>query len=158
MCSSKEEKLDGAKYDFLVKAYEKDGIIDWCLLVSSFNYIPDNAILLLKLGNSDILNIPINNLHIGKINMPSFSYMVGNIALTSPSGTADHYCAIFSPTSDQWLDIEKHGIIKVRISSHSSFNEKSWKKDKLGKYIEKSRQIIKKRLTTTTVKSIYTDF
>ena len=29
MCSTKEEKLDGAKYSFCIKAYESYGYIDW---------------------------------------------------------------------------------------------------------------------------------
>ena len=158
MCSSKDEKLDGVKYSFRVKAFEKYGIIDWCLLVSSFNYISDNAILLIKLGNNEVLEIPINNLNIGTVHMPSYSYSIGNIAYHTPSREAEYYSAIFAPTELQWSNIEQYGIIKIRISSRSSYNEKVWKKDKLGKFIAKSRAKIAERLNTTSVNSIYNDF
>ena len=158
MCSSKDEKLDGVQYSFSVKAFEKYGIIDWCLLVSSFNYISDNAILLIKLGNNEVLEIPINNLNIGTVHMPSYSYSIGNIAYHAPSSEAEYYSALFAPTELQWSNIEQYGIIKIRISSRSSYNEKVWKKDKLGKFIAKSRAKIAERLNTTRVNSIYNDF
>ena len=158
MCSSKDEKLDGVEYSFSVKAFEKYGIIDWCLLVSSFNYISDNAILLIKLGNNEVLEIPINNLNIGTVHMPSYSYTIGKIAYHTPSNEAEYYSALFAPTELQWSNIEQYGIIKIRISSRSSYNEKVWKKDKLGKFIAKSRAKIAERLNTTRVNSIYNDF
>ena len=158
MCSSKDEKLDGVQYSFSVKAFEKYGIIDWCLLISSFNYISDNAILLIKLGNNEVLEIPINNLNIGAVHMPSYSYSIGNIAYHAPSSEAEYYSALFAPTELQWSNIEQYGIIKIRISSRSSYNEKVWKKDKLGKFIAKSRAKIAERLNTTRVNSIYNDF
>ena len=158
MCSSKDEKLDGVKYSFTVKAFEKYGIIDWCLVVSSFNYISDDAILLIKLGNHEVLEIPINNLNRGTVHMPSYSYSTGNIAYHTPSREVEHYHALFAPTELQWSNIEQYGIIKIRISSRSSYNEKVWKKDKLGKFIAKSRAKIAERLNTTSVNSIYNDF
>lgn len=158
MCSGKKEKLDGKEYNFTVKAYEKYGDIDWCLLVSSFYYIPNNATLLIKLSNNEIMSLPINNLHIGQINLPSYSYNIGNISYLTPYRTADYYSAIFALSDEQFCKIEKYGIIKIRISSHSSYNEKSWGKDKLGKFILKCRKLINSRLRSTTVKRIYDGF
>ncbi len=48
-------KLDGEKYEFRLKAYEKNGSIDWCILVTSKNYIPENAVLLLNLSNNEVV-------------------------------------------------------------------------------------------------------
>lgn len=158
MCSTKDESLSGIKYSFGVKAFEESGLVNYCLLISSFNHISDNAILLIKLGNNEVLEIPINNLHIGSVSMPSYSYKIGNIAYNTPSTKADYYSAIFVPTELQWDNIEQYGIIKIRISSRSSYNEKTWSKDKLGKFIAKSRAKIAERLNTTRVKSIYSDF
>ena len=158
MCSSKDEKLDGVEYSFTVKAFEKNGVIDWCLIVSSSNHISDNPILLIKLGNNEVLEIPINNLHIGTIHMPSYSYSIGDIAYHTPSSEEEYYSAVFTPTELQWSNIEQYGIIKIRISSRASYNEKVWKKDKLGKFIAKSRAIIAERLNTRRINSIYNDF
>lgn len=158
MSSGKKEKLDGVEYQFTVKAYEQYGSIDWCLLVSSFNYIPNNAMLLIKLSNSEVMSLPINNLHIGQINQRSYSYSIGNISYFTPSRTADYYSAIFALSEEQFCKIEELGIIKIRISSRSSYNEKSWGKDKLGKFISKCRKLMVDRFSTTSVKQIYDDF
>ena len=63
MSSPFKAKLDGEKYEFRLKAYEKNGSIDWCILVTSKNYIPENAVLLLNLSNNDNLEIPITTVH-----------------------------------------------------------------------------------------------
>lgn len=104
------------------------------------------------------MSLPINNLHIGQINLPSYSYNIGNISYLTPYRTADYYSAIFALSDEQFCKIEKYGIIKIRISSHSSYNEKSWGKDKLGKFILKCRKLINSRLRSTTVKRIYDGF
>ena len=90
--------------------------------------------------------------------MPSYSYMIGNFVYNSPSTVAEYYSSIFAPTDEEWTNIEKYGIIKIRISSRFSYNAKSWKKDKLGKFLAKSRLKISERINTTEVKSIYNDF
>lgn len=158
MCSEKKEKLDGIEYRFTLKAFEKYGHIDWCLLVSSFSYIPENVKILIKLGNDKVLNLIVNNRTIGDITMPSYSYLIGNVAYTSPQRTADYYTALFELSEDELKDIEEYGIIKVRISSRNSYNEKSWRKDKLGKFLVKSWQKMAERFATTAVKSMWDDF
>lgn len=158
MCSKKEEKLDGAKYSFCIKAYESYGYIDWCLLVSSFNYIPENVTLLIKLGNDEVITLYVNNRTESKIDMPTYSYVIGNVAYSPPIRQADYYTALFELSLDNLKKIEEHGIIKVRISSRNSYNEKSWKKDKLGKYLAKSWRKIEEKYNTTEIKSIYNDF
>ena len=52
--------------------------------------------LLIKLSNSEVMSLPINNLHIGQINQRSYSYSIGNISYFTPSRTADYYSAIFA--------------------------------------------------------------
>lgn len=158
MSSSLDVSLDGSVYHFIVKAYERYGDIDWYLLVSSFNHIPENATLLIKLGNDENLEIPINNHYKSVIDKPTYSYVIGNIVYNTNSTSADYYRAIFDLTDSQYAKIEEYGITKIRISSHKSYNEKVWKKDKLGKFITKCRKIMFERFTTTRVKSIHDDF
>lgn len=158
MCSGKDEKLDGAEYNFCIKAFEKYGSINWCLIVSSFNYIPENVTLLLKLGNNEVITLYVNNRTESKIDMPTYSYVIGRVAYTSPTRQADYYTALFDLSIEELNKIEDYGIIKVRISSRKSYNEKSWKKDKLGKFLAKSWRKIEDKYEKTVVKSIYHDF
>ncbi len=158
MSSAMEVELDDAEYRFIVKGYERSGLIEWILLVSSYYIIPKNAVLLIKLGNNDTRSIPINNLHVGKVSTPSYSLLIGNIAYNTPSNNVDYYSAVFDLSEEQFNEIEKYGIIKVRISSQNSYREKVWRKDKLGKFIAKCRANMAERFATTRVKSIYEDF
>lgn len=149
ICSTKEEELNGAKYEFSIATSEKDDMVDWFLLVSSFYYIPEKVTLLFKLGNDEVITLYLNYRRIGKIDMLTYS---------SYPRQADYYTTMFELDIDMLKKIEKHGIIKVRISSSGSYNEKSWKKDKLGKFLVKSWRKIEDKYKTTEVKSIYTDF
>lgn len=149
MSSSYKEKLDGAEYSFTIKVFQYEEYFDWGLLVSSYNYIPKNAIILLKLDNEDIINIPINSWSESKIDIPStYGYL----------GTINYYTALFELTENEFNLLKDHGILKIRISSRNSFNEKIWKKDKLGRFINKCRDIMTEQFTTTKVKSIHDDF
>lgn len=158
MCTEREEKLDGIKYSFVLKAFEKDGHIDWCLLVTSFSYIPKNVSLLLKLGNEQILHLPVNNRTVDDVTMPTYSYMIGTVACSTPARKAEYYTALFELSEEQLKYIEEYGIMKVRISSRSSYNEKEWKKDKLGKFLAKSWHLMDNKYATTKVKSMWDDF
>lgn len=158
MCSDRKEKLDGVEYNFILKAFEKYNHIDWCLLVSSFSYIPENVSLLLKLGNDKVLYLNVNNRTVDEITMPSYSYLIGNIAYSAPQKTADYYTALFELKEEQLKDIEEYGILKIRISSRRSYNEKTWRKDKLGIFLVKSWHKMVERYATTKVKSIWDEF
>ena len=158
MSSEHKEKLDGSEYQFIVKAYEKYGQIDWFLLIASFRYIPDNAVLLIKLGNGDTISKLVNNRIESEISLPTYTYIVGNIGVQSGPNKGMYYTALFDFSEEQFQMIEEYGIEKIRISSRSSYNEKTWKKDKLGKFIKKCREKISKKLRNTRVKSIYDDF
>lgn len=140
MSSKFDVSLDGSEYHFIVKAFERYGDFDWCLLVSSFNHIPENATLLIKLGNDENLEIPINNHYKSVIDKPTYSYVIGNIVYNTTPTSADYYRAIFDLTDSRYAKIEEYGITKIRISSRKSYNEKVWKKDKLGKFIAKCRK------------------
>ncbi len=148
MSSGRNIKLDGATYNFIVKAYERFGYIDWCILISSFCYIPQNATLLIKLGNNEVISVVVNNLNVGKVTT-GYGYIYSKV---------DYYSAIFDLSNEQFSKIEENGIVKIRISSRSSYKEKVWNKDKLGKYVANCRRKMIERFATTKVKSIYEDF
>lgn len=128
MSSPFKAKLYGEKYEFRLKAYEKNGSIDWCILVTSKNYIPENAVLLLNLSNNDNLEIPINNYN---TTSGTIGYGSGGMMYVPDEKLISSYVALFALTEQQCLDIENYGIVRVRISSRNLYNEKVWKKDNL---------------------------
>lgn len=187
ICSGKSEKLGDSKYEFTIKCIENTGYKKWLLLVSSANYIPGNALLVFKLGNSDIIDIPVSDIAVRNVDRTNVtthhsstaplinssvapvtaSATFNNGASVSTYGTTissvttinrvPYYIAIFRLSELQYDDIKRYGIVKVRISSRNSFNEKIWKKDRLGKYITKSRANISRRLNDVGFRSIYED-
>ena len=141
MTSTKDYKIGGIKYSFGLKIYEDRYDTDWLLLVSSFNTIPDNTIILMKLKNGDVIELPVNNVHTGDITLPGYVYNIGKIGYVSPSSSATYY----------------------RIGNNLQFVDKEWSNNALGKYLTKCRKKILERLEKSKKKnkksqSFYEDF
>lgn len=147
MSTSKSISLQGVSYSVNLKVYEDDNHRwDWGLLVSSFHRIQENGILLIKLGNEDILEFPCNNLNVGDVT-------VSGIPIK-------YYSSIYDITEYELDKISKYGIIKMRITDGLAYREKNWKKDKLGKFISKCRDLLIYRLENYEIKkkNIYDNF
>ena len=132
-----------AEYNVTIKAYiDRYNDTVWCLLVSSFYAIPEDAHILLKLDyewdNDRIIDLPINNLHIGDIHVDG--YVVGNV-IVSPR-TVDYYSAIFVLPQDVLEGITRHRISKMRISTINGYREREFTFNRLGNYIKGAIQTI----------------
>lgn len=146
MTSTKDYKIGGIKYSFGLKIYEDRYDTDWLLLVSSFNTIPDNTVILMKLKNGDVIELPVNNVHTGDITLPSYVYNIGKIGYVSPSSSATYYSSVYVISSADLIRIETHGIEKIRIGNSIQFVDKEWSNNSLGKYLTKCRKKILERL------------
>lgn len=163
MTSTKDYKIGGIKYSFGLKIYEDRYDTDWLLLVSSFNTIPDNTIILMKLKNGDVIELPVNNVHTGDITLPGYVYNIGKIGYVSPSSSATYYSSVYVISPADLIRIETHGIEKLRIGNNIQFVDKEWSNNSLGKFLTKCRKKILERLEKTKSKnketrSFYDDF
>ena len=163
MTSTKDYKIGGIKYSFGLKIYEDRYDTDWLLLVSSFNTIPDNTIILIKLKNDDVIELPVNNVHTGDVTLPGYVYNIGKIGYVSPSSSATYYSSVYVISSADLIRIETHGIEKIRIGNSIQFVDKEWSNNALGKYLTKCRKKILERLEKSKKKnkesrSFYDDF
>ena len=61
MTNTEDFVIGGTKYSFGMKVFESSFSKEWFLLISSFLYISDYTNVLLKLGNGDIVYLPVNN-------------------------------------------------------------------------------------------------
>lgn len=136
MTTSKNIYLNGAKYSICLKAYIKNGETDYCLLISSFYTIPNNAEVLFKLGNGETLYFPINNLNVGDIKS---SYIAGNTIIPVSN---KYYSSIYEISIDDLQKISSHGIFKMRITGGSSYRERIWKRDKIGRFLSNCKYVI----------------
>lgn len=146
MTSTKDYKIGGIKYSFGLKIYEDRYDIDWLLLVSSFNTIPDNTIILMKLKNGDIIELPVNNVHTGDVSLPGYVYNIGKIGYVSPSSSETYYSSVYVISPADLIRIETHGIEIIRIGNNIQFVDKEWSNNSLGKYLTKCRKKILERL------------
>ena len=153
MTSAKDYKIEGIKYSIGLKIYEDRYDIDWLLLVSSFNPIPDNTVILLKLGDGQVIELPVNNVHIGDITSPSYVYNIGKIGYVSPPISAKYYSSVYVILPADLIRIETHGIEKIRIGNNIQFVDKEWSNNSLGKYLTKCRKKILERLQKPKNKS-----
>ncbi len=163
MTSTKDYKIGGIKYSFGLKIYEDRYDTNWLLLVSSFNTIPDNTIILMKLKDGDIIELPVNNVHTGDITLPGYVYNIGKIGYVSPSSSATYYSSVYVISPADLIRIETHGIEKIRIGNSVQFVDKEWSNNALGKYLTKCRKKILERLEKSKNKnkesrSFYDDF
>ncbi|MBR5170433.1 MAG: hypothetical protein IKW85_07685 [Muribaculaceae bacterium] len=163
MTSTKDYKIGGIKYSFGLKIYEDRYDTDWLLLVSSFNTIPDNTIILMKLNNGDIIELPVNNVHTGDVTLPGYVYNIGKIGYVSPSSSATYYSSVYVISPADLTRIETYGIEKIRIGNSIQFVDKKWSNNSLGKYLTKCRKKILERLEKSQNKnkesrSFYDDF
>lgn len=144
MMSGKNVSLNGADYNICLKAYVKNGEPDFCILISSFNTIPENAEVLFKLGNGETMYLPINNLNVGEVN--------------TGYSTTKYYSSIYDISESDLNILEVYGILKMRITGGSSYREKVWSKDKLGRFLEKSRLLIEKEISKHVTSNIWDGF
>lgn len=159
MTTSKSYSVQGTDYSFCMKVFESSEQKDWLLLVSSFSYIPMASELLIKLGNDDILYLPVNNVHVGKVTNPEYGYTIGNVTTMTPSVDVDYYSSVYELTPEKINKIDSLGIKKIRISNGTSYRDKTFEYNSLGKFLGKCYKNILKRLESPLKKKgLFDDF
>lgn len=159
MTKSKEYSIDGAKFNFCIKVLESSSGKDWLLLVSSYNYIPSSSEILLKLGNDEVIYLPVNNVRVAKVTMPGYGYTIGSITAFSPSTEVDYYSSVYVLSDIKMDQIDTHGITKIRISDGSKYRDEIFSSNTLGRFLTKCRKNIIKRLKEPKQqKGLFEDF
>lgn len=141
--------FDGAKYSFCIKVFESGPYRDWLLLIGSFSPIPNDGQVLIKLGNDEVLTLPVNNVHIGEVDVSGIYGYYKKV---------DYYSSVYEMYQSDFDKIKEYGIKKVRISTPYSYRDKNFIRNSLGHHITKCKEHIDKRLATTRHKSINEDF
>jgi len=159
---SLEMDIDNATYNFSLTVFSGESSKDYCLLISSFSKIEENCIVMLKLSNDEIVKLTANNLNVGQVDYPKYSPIIGGTTASGILSTqkVDYYVSIFSLNDDLLNRIEEYGIIKIRVAYFGTYNERSWRKDRLGKYIKRCHLKLEEKLQKyhATIKSIESGF
>jgi hypothetical protein len=155
-----ETRIGDATYTFSLTVFSGQSSKNYCLIISSLWKIQNDAVVLFKLGNEEVIKLAADNANVSQVDWPTLLPIIGG---PSPSGLlttkrTDYYTSIFLLEKDILSKIEEHGIYKFRIEYGDSYKQQSWLIDRLGKYIKKSHGLIESRLDKKPVNSIEDGF
>lgn len=157
-----DERIQDAGYNFRLSVQSFLDTKTFHLIVGSLLTMDNESIILIRLGNDEVVKlIPLNS-NTGKIDHPKFNPIFGSTKNAGLFSTekVDYFVSVYNLDYDLLNRIEQFGIVKLRISFGNSFFEKNWKKDELGKFFKKCHiqledQIKKPHISS---KSIEDDF
>ena len=136
----------------------------WFLLIWSLNDVPQDAIILLKLFNNDVIELSLSKLYTEEYYAISSVGVFNHIATTAVETSIgvitkeNKYFARFSITPNQLDAIARYGVSKIRISTTMTYEEAKWKRDKLGAFFKIATEDINEYLKIYDKPIIYENF
>lgn len=136
----------------------------WFLLIWSLNDVPQDAIILLKLFNNDVIELSLSKLYTEEYYAISSVGVFNHIATTTVETSIgvitkeNKYFARFSITPNQLDAIATYGVSKIRISTTMTYEEAKWKRDKLGAFFKIATEDINEYLKIYDKPIIYENF
>ena len=131
-----------------------------CINLNDTKKIPiaNNGVFLIKTFNDDIIEL--TNIYSNHNTVTlGYSYhrpILGSIGTVS-ANEIHRNIAYFIITENQ-LKLLEFGVKKVRVETDNGYEEKEYKKDKCGKFLFNSYNVINDYLKTTKIKSIKDNF
>lgn len=159
MTQTKSFYIDQTEFYIGLKAFIDQDSEDWLLLISSYLYLSKDTEVLLKLGNGEIIYLPVNNVRVGKVNSPTYAVTNDFVTTIFEPIEKDFYSSVYVLSESNLDKIDLYGISKIRISLVEGFKDKEYRNNSLGKYLTKSRNIIQTLLKEPVkTKDLYKDF
>lgn len=163
MTNMKNFRIEGFDYSMTLKVYESKDCLDWRLTISTFNNIPKDNIVLMKLKNGQAITLVVDSLHDETYRTNSVTYNSGYVGFTQPGITKTYYVSESRIKAEELDGIDVYGISKIRIGNSVKYIEEEWTNNPLGKFLTKCRKKISERLQSPTEKkndkgSIYDNF
>lgn len=135
MLETKKFTFDDREYNLGLKVFVSQDRIDWLLLVSSFSRITESAIVLIKLGNDEVIELPVNNVRVGNIATPATGIHYGSISHYYPGDDRDYYSSVYVLTEGVFAVISEYGIKKMRIYDGTEYRDRK-RCDGIADYLE----------------------
>lgn len=162
MTSMKNFKIEDFDYSMTLMVYESTDSLDWRLTVSSFNSIPKDNVILLKLNNGQTISLVVDSLQQKTYTTTSTTYSTGYVALTQPGITKPYWVSESRIKVEELDGIDAHGISKIRLGNNLKYIEEEWPNNPLGKHLTKCRKKIMENLKNSIDKknneSVYDGF
>lgn len=142
--------ISGGKYTFSLNAATGEGGELWGLTVGSDYYMSENAELLIKLDDDEIIHLVADRVNVSTLSTPEHytTYSIGGISETyvEPSRERNYYVSIFRLSNEQVSLLKSHSIKKMRISLGQSYLEKASGLKKLSRWLSNSVTLIRERI------------
>ena len=146
MTNMKNFSIEGFNYSMTLKVYESADNLDWRVTISSYNNIPKDNVVLLKLKNGQTISLAVDSLHEESYTTNGIVYNSAFLSTVQP-GVTKTYSVSESRIKTEDLDnIEAYGITKVRLGNNVKYIEEEWTNNPLGKYLTKCRKKISEHL------------
>ena len=162
MTSMKNFKIEDFDYSMTLMVYESIDSLDWRLTISSFNSIPKDNVVLLKLNNGQTISLVVDSLQQKTYTTTSTTYNTGYVAFTQPGITKPYWVSESCIKVEELDGIDAHGISKIRLGNNLKYIEEEWSNNPLGKYLTKCRKKIMENLNNSIDKknkgSVYDGF
>lgn len=159
MTETKSFYINQTEFHIGLKAFVNKDSEKWLLLISSNVYLSQDNEVLLKLGNGEIIYLPVNNIMVRKINTPTYAITYDFVTAIYEPTEKNYYSSVYVLSESDMDKIDLHGISKIRISLVEGFKDKEYRNNALGKHLTKSRSNIKNLLKEPVqTKDLYKDF
>ena len=163
MTNMKNFSIEGFNYSMTLKVYESADSLDWRVTISTFNNIPNDNVVLLKLKNGQTISLAVDSLHEESYTTNGIVYNSAFLSTVQPGVTKTYFVSESRIKAEDLDNIEAYGITKVRLGNNVKYIEEEWTNNPLGKFLTKCRKKIAERLQSSTEKkkdkkSIYDGF
>lgn len=154
--------IENSTYKFSLTVFSSAYSKEYFLLIGSRSQIDNKSLLLLKLGNDEIIKLVSDTINVGKVDWPKYIPIIGGKRVLQIVTTekVDYNVSLY-PLDPQVLEkIEQFGVLKLRIPFGYNYKEKNWVVDRLGVYLQENHELIEAQLkeNPATLKKIEENF
>ena len=146
MTNMKNFVIEDRDYSMTLKVYETANKLDWRVTMSTFNNIPNDNIILLKLKNGQTVSLAVDSLHEETYTTNGVVYRSMYLSTVQPGVTKTYYVSESRIKAEELDSTETYGIFKIRLGNNVKYYETEWTNNPLGKHLTKCRKKIKERL------------
>lgn len=146
MTNMKNFVIEDRDYSMTLKVYETANKLDWRVTMSTFNNIPNDNIILLKLKNGQTVSLAVDSLHEETYTTNGVVYRSMYLSTVQPGVTKTYYVSESRIKAEELDSIDTYGISKIRLGNNVKYYETEWTNNPLGKHLTKCRKKIKERL------------
>lgn len=150
MTNMKNFRIEDRNYSMTLKVYESANNLDWRVTISTFNNIPNDNIVLLKLKNGQTIRLAVDSLHEETYTTNGIVYNSMYLSTVQPGVTKTYYVSESRIKAEELDSIDAYGITKIRFGNNVKYYEAEWTNNPLGKYLTKCRKKIAERIQGPT--------